>query len=86
MSLTIGNDCVPGDRRGSLLAYRNLLAHNIDFNISGHGSHFARPRPLYAESIRRIEHALPFLKALVPEGDLDRACFRPWFPRVQPMD
>lgn len=86
LNYTICNDSVPDDRRGSQLAYRNLLAHKVDFNIGGHGSHFGNPRPLYAESLRRIEHAVPYLKALVPEGDLDRACFRPWFPRVQPMD
>lgn len=82
----ISNDSVPDDRRGSILAYRTLLQHDIDLNLGGHGSHVAKPRPLYAECVRRIAHAQPFLRALVPDGDLDRAFFRPWFPRLAPID
>jgi hypothetical protein len=32
---------------------------------------------MYEESLRRIEHALPLLEALVPDGDIPQAFLRP---------
>ncbi len=81
LGFIIANHSVPGDRAGHLRAYHNLLDHPIDLNLGGHGSHFSNCHDLYAESARRIEHALPYLQRLLPGGDLEAACLRPTLPR-----
>lgn len=81
LAFIMGNHSVPGDQ-GNLTAYRRLLEEEVDLNLGGHGSRFTNCRELYRESVRRIEYATPYLAALVPDGDLQRACLRPGFPRM----
>lgn len=81
LNFILANHSVPGAAAGNLGAYRRLLARDLDLNLGGHGSHFTPCRELYAESVRRIEHVLPFLGRLVPHGDLAAACLRPSWPR-----
>ena len=78
----IANHSVPDDKAGFLRAYRNMAKHPVDLNIGGHGSCFTQPNAQYNASIQRIEHATPYLQALIPGGDLKRAFLRPWFPRL----
>lgn len=75
------NHSVPDARSGILKTYRQMAGLEIDLNVGGHGSHFTGCAGQYAESVRRIEYALPFLRRLVPAGDLDLALVRPSFPR-----
>ncbi len=79
LGFIIGNHSVPG-KQGDLAAYRTMMGRGIDLNLGGHGSRFAECEELYAESVRRIEHAMPYLEALIPEGDFRRAFMRPGFP------
>lgn len=78
------NDCVPNENSGCIKAIRTLLRHNVDLNIGGHGSHFNRCREMYKQSLDRMMYALPFLKRLVPEGDMVRAFRRSWYPELTP--
>ena len=80
LSFIISNHSVPDERSGCLKAYRQMVAEQVDLNIGGHGSHFADCAAQYRESLRRIEHALPFLGRLVPAGNLDAAFLRPGSP------
>lgn len=75
------NHSVPDAQSGILKTYRQMAALKVDLNIGGHGSHFTRCADQYAESLRRIEYALPSLCHLVPHGDLETAFVRPGFPR-----
>jgi len=77
----IANHSVPDENDGILKAYRTMVTHEVDINIGGHGSHFVGCNAMYEESLRRIEHALPLLEALVPDGDIPRAFLRPWLVR-----
>lgn len=79
--IAFSNHSVPDARSGILKTYRQMVGQQVDLNLGGHGSHFAACAELYAESLRRIEYALPYLQRLVPQGDLERACVRPGFPR-----
>jgi len=64
-----------------LKSYRQMISEPVDLNLGGHGSHFGECAALYAESLRRVEHALPCLRRLIPGGDLEAAFFRPGQPR-----
>ena len=68
----MANDSVPGDNSGCIAAYRTALEREVDMNLGGHGSRFTNCRALYEESLRRMEHALPYLRALLPAGDFTR--------------
>jgi glyoxylase-like metal-dependent hydrolase (beta-lactamase superfamily II) len=81
LDFIISNHSAPG-RQGNLAAFRNVNRHRVDLNLGGHGSRFLAPNALYEESIARIEKAMPLLAALVPDGDLERACIPPHFPQV----
>lgn len=81
LGFLIANHSVPDEFSGALKIYRRLCKETVDLNLGGHGSHFTACAELYAESVRRIEHALPFLRRLVPRGDLQTAFFRPSHPR-----
>jgi glyoxylase-like metal-dependent hydrolase (beta-lactamase superfamily II) len=76
LNFTISNHSVPDERSGILKAYRQMVAEQVDLNIGGHGSHFINCAALYAESLKRVEHALPYLRCLVPGGDLEAAFVR----------
>ena len=80
LGFVTSNDSTPDTDDGCLLAYKNMAKHAVDLNLGGHSSWFVNPTPVYAESVRRMEHALPALRALVPNGDMPRAFRRPWFP------
>ena len=75
------NHSVPDEQSGILKTYRQMAGLQVDLNLGGHGSHFADCAENYAESLRRIEYAIPSLRRLVPEGDLETAFVRPGFPR-----
>jgi glyoxylase-like metal-dependent hydrolase (beta-lactamase superfamily II) len=77
----ISNHSIPDGQSGILKSYMQMVDEDVDLNLGGHGSHFTQCKALYAESLRRIEHALPFLRRLVPGGDLDAALLRPGMPR-----
>lgn len=81
MDFLIANHSVPDDRGGILKSYRQMISEPVDLNLGGHGSHFGECAALYAESLRRVEHALPCLRRLIPGGDLEAAFFRPGQPR-----
>ena len=83
LEFIISNHCVPDARAGSLKSYTALAGRDVDLNIGGHGSCFTNCTAVYTESVKRIEHALPFLRRLVPHGDLEPAFVRPWFPKLQ---
>jgi glyoxylase-like metal-dependent hydrolase (beta-lactamase superfamily II) len=85
LSFLTANHVVPDAAAGSLRAYRRLVGEGVGLNLGGHGSHFIECTRVYQESIRRIEHAEPFLRRLVPGGDLRTACLRPGWPRW-PLD
>jgi len=76
----IANDSVPDEHRGQLKGLKLLCQRQVDLNLGGHSSYFYQPRSFYEESIRRICYAQPYLKALVPDGDLHRAFHRPTLP------
>ena len=63
-----------------LFRSRQMCTEQVDLNLGGHSSHFTDCAALYAESVRRIEHATPYLQRLVPGGDLVTACLRPQQP------
>lgn len=84
LGFIISNHSVPDGNSGILKAYRQMAGEAVDLNLGGHGSHFAGCQAQYAESLSRIEHALPYLKRLVPGGDLDAACLRPGWERLSP--
>ena len=75
------NHSVPDALSGILKTYRQMVGLQVDLNLGGHGSHFSDCAGQYTESLRRIEHALPSLHRLVPEGDLETAFVRPCYPR-----
>ncbi len=81
LSFLPANHTVPDDSAGPQKAYRRLLADDVALNAGGHGSHFTNCAALYRESLQRIEHAVPFLRRVVPGGDLRTACLRPDWPR-----
>ena len=81
LSFLTVNHSVPDAGSGFLKTYRQMCRESVDLNLGGHGSHFTGCAALYAESLRRIEHATPFLRRLVPGGDLTAACLRPRWPR-----
>lgn len=81
MDFIISNHSVPDEYSGILKAYRRMCGEAVDLNLGGHGSHFTGCGALYAESLRRIEHALPCLRKLVAGGDLEAAFVRPGYPR-----
>ena len=76
----LSNHSVPDGHEGILKSYRQMAAESVDLNLGGHGSHFVDCGAQYAESLRRIEHALPSLCRLVPDGQLRPAFIRPRFP------
>ncbi len=80
LSFFTGNHSVPGDQAGNLKTYRQMCTEQVDLNLGGHSSHFTDCAALYAESVRRIERATPYLQRLVPGGDLVTACLRPQQP------
>lgn len=79
----IANDSVPDAERGQLKGLYALVGERVDLNLGGHGSHFSNPGPVYAESIRRVEHAQAALKMIVADGDLQKAFRRPWFVEIE---
>jgi glyoxylase-like metal-dependent hydrolase (beta-lactamase superfamily II) len=81
LGFTVSNHSIPAERSGILKTFRQLVAGQVDLNLGGHGSHFVECAAHYAESLQRIQHALPYLSRLVPGGDLDAALFRPNLPR-----
>ena len=80
LNFIISNHSIPDERSGILKTYRQMVDEKVDLNLGGHGSHFVNCADQYAESLQRIEHALPYLRRLVPGGDLDAAFLRPGFP------
>ena len=76
ISYIISNYSVPDERCGVLKSYRQMAGEWVDLNLGGHGSHFTNCSAQYLESLRRIEHALPYLRDLVPNGDLEAAFVR----------
>lgn len=76
LEFIMANHSVPDGDSGILKTYRRMVNEGVDLNLGGHGSRFGDCAALYQESLRRIEHALPFLYRLVPDGDLERACHR----------
>jgi len=76
----ISNHSAPG-MQGNLAAFESVNAFDIDLNLGGHGANFRSANALYEESIKRIRHAMPFLQAIVPDGDVERAFIPPRFPR-----
>jgi glyoxylase-like metal-dependent hydrolase (beta-lactamase superfamily II) len=82
LSFIIANHSVPDGDSGILKSYRQMAGEAVDLNLGGHGSHFADCQAQYAESLRRIEHALPYLRRLVPGGDLEKAFVRPRHPAI----
>jgi glyoxylase-like metal-dependent hydrolase (beta-lactamase superfamily II) len=74
------NDAAPGEDDGCIATIRRLIAWAPDLNLGGHSSGFADPLPVYRESLARMQHALPGLAALVPDGDLARAFTPPGYP------
>lgn len=76
LEFIIANHSVPDGDSGILKTYRQMITETVDLNIGGHGSHFRDCSALYRESLRRVEHALPYLRQLVPGGDLDAAFTR----------
>ncbi|MBA3684263.1 MAG: MBL fold metallo-hydrolase [Planctomycetes bacterium] len=76
------NDSPPGDADGCLKTFATMLRHRVDLNLGGHSSRFTSCRELYQESLTRMQHALPYLRALVFEGACARACRRPLWPQV----
>ncbi len=81
LSFFCANHSVPDEQGGILKTYRTMCNETVDLNLGGHGSHFTGCAAMYAESLRRIEHAQPYLRRLVPGGDLQAACLRPSFPQ-----
>lgn len=81
LNFIISNHSVPDEHSGILKTYRQMVAETVDLNLGAHGSHFTNCAAMYAESLCRIEHALPYLRRLVPGGDLEAAFLRPNFPR-----
>ncbi len=77
LNFNISNDSVPDAHRGILKAYRQMTRETVDLNLGAHGSHFTDCGAQYAESLRRIEYALPYLRLLVRDGDLTAAFTRP---------
>jgi len=77
LTFIISNHSVPDGNSGILKTYRQMVEERVDLNLGGHGSHFWDCHAQYTESLRRIEHTLPFLRALVPGGDLLSAFVRP---------
>ncbi|MEI7437551.1 MAG: MBL fold metallo-hydrolase [bacterium] len=74
LSFVISSHSIPDGDSGILKSYRQMAGEMVDLNLGGHGSHFRDCHAQYAESLRRIEHALPCLRRLVVAGDL-RAAF-----------
>jgi glyoxylase-like metal-dependent hydrolase (beta-lactamase superfamily II) len=81
LDFIVANHSVPDAVAGQLKSFRALLERDIDMNVGGHGSHFRNCRGMYEESVRRIEHVIPHLRRLVPDGDLHAAFLRPGMPR-----
>lgn len=76
MQFIISNHSVPDGNSGILKTYRQLAHEAVDLNIGAHGSRFGECGAWYRESLARAEHALPYLRRLVPDGDLERAFCR----------
>ena len=74
----ISNHSAPG-KQGNLAAFENVNQFEIDLNIGGHGSNFRPANALYQESISRIRHAMPCLRAIVPDSDIEKAFIPPGF-------
>ncbi|MEI7881023.1 MAG: MBL fold metallo-hydrolase [bacterium] len=81
LGFIISNHSVPDGDSGVLKTYRQMSGETVDLNLGGHGAHFVDCQGQYAESLRRIEHALLYLRRLVPEGDLSAAFVRPNYRR-----
>ncbi|MEI6788202.1 MAG: MBL fold metallo-hydrolase [bacterium] len=81
LGFIISNHSVPDGDSGILKAYRQMAGEAVDLNLGGHGSYFDECQAHYAESLLRIEHALPYLRHLVPGGDLEAAFVRPDYRR-----
>ncbi len=87
MQLDLGcmaNHSVWRDRPGTMTTCERLLGDGITLNLGGHGSQFRDCDAIYRESLMRMQHALPLLRALVPGGDLDRAMLDPCWPSPEP--
>lgn len=82
LDFCISNHSIPDGHSGILKTYQRMAKEKIDLNIGGHGSHFVDCAAQYAESLRRIQHALPSLRRLVPGDDLNAAFLRPGFPSL----
>ena len=74
----IPNHSAPG-KQGHQAALENVNQFDIDLNIGGHGANFRHANSLYQESIRRIQHATPYLRAIVPDSDIEKAFIPPSF-------
>lgn len=77
LDFIISNHSVPDGNSGILKTYRQMVREPVDLNLGGHGSHFVECQAHYAESLRRIEYALPYFRRLVPDGSLEAALVRP---------
>lgn len=76
MGFIVSNHSVPDGDSGILKTYRQLVNEPVDLNLGGHSSHFGGCAAWYRESLLRGEHALPHLRRLVRDGNLDAAFVR----------
>lgn len=86
LGFIISNHSVPDAESGVRAAYETMARQRVDMNLGGHGSCFVNCKALYDESVRKIRHAEPHLRALFAGGDLAAAFLRPTFPRMLPID
>jgi len=83
LDFILSNHSVPDVHSGIQKSYFRMAAEDVDLNLGGHGSHFTHCADLYRESLRRVEHAQPFLRRLVPDEDLEAVCVRPGIPYLR---
>src|SRR5690606_27057920 len=85
LDFTICNYSAPDAAHGIPGAMETLagLDTPIDLNLGGHGSRFTDCHAMYKGSVARIRHALPYLQALIPGGDIPSAFIRKGYPRFE---
>lgn len=77
----MANHTVWDGRPGVMVTVERLAAAGAGLVLGGHGAHFRDVAAFCTESLARMRRALPALRALVPDGDLDRAMLDPAWPR-----
>ena len=77
-SWTLEHACVNGSTPLDMLhSTERLAGSGIQLNLGGHSSRIAEPAAVYQRSLQRMRHALPLLRRLVADGDIERAFRRP---------